>query len=93
MINFVQYVNINLRSTVVNYKVCDKCDHKNPVNATKCEKCNNSFQNDYKVELKDALRVGVIVRGLDMNEDEIQNYEMFKDDIRDNILKSGDETL
>ena len=28
-----------------------------------------------------------------MNEDEIQNYEMFKDDIRDNILKSGDETL
>ena len=80
-------------TTIANYKVCDKCNHKNPVNAVKCENCNSSFQNDYKVELKDALRVGVIVRGLDMNEDEIQNYEMFKDDIRDNILKSGDETL
>jgi len=37
--------------------------------------------------------VGVIVRGLDLNEDEIQNYEAYKDDVRDNILKSGDETL
>ena len=80
-------------ATITNFKACDKCNHKNPINASKCESCNSSFQNDYKVELKDALRVGVIVRGLDMNEDEIQNYEMFKDDIRDNILKSGDETL
>ncbi len=85
--------NHKFETTIVNFKICDKCNHKNPINASKCEKCNNSFQDDYKVELKDALRVGVIVRGLDMNEDEIQNYEMFKDDIRDNILKSGDETL
>ena len=49
------------------------------------------FKMITKLNLK-MLLVG-IVRGLDMNEDEIQNYEMFKDDIRDNILKSGDETL
>ena len=51
-------------ATITNFKVCDKCNHKNPINASKCESCNSSFQNDYKVELKDALRVGVIVRGL-----------------------------
>jgi len=78
---------------IKNFKICDQCKHENPMNASKCENCSASFQNDYKVELKDALRVGVIVRGLDINEDEIQNYETYKDDIRESILKSGDETL
>ena len=76
-----------------NLKVCEKCKHKNPMNSAKCESCGEKFENDYKVELKEALRVGVIVRGLDLNEDEIQNYEAYKDDVRDSILKSGDETL
>jgi len=76
-----------------NSKICEKCNHENPMNAAKCESCGQKFDNDYKVELKEALRVGVIVRGLDLNEDEIQNYEAYKDDVRDNILKSGDETL
>jgi len=76
-----------------NLKVCEKCKYENPMNSVKCESCGERFENDYKVELKEALRVGVIVRGLDLNEDEIQNYEAYKDDVRDNILKSGDETL
>ena len=76
-----------------NSKICEKCNHENLMNAAKCESCGQKFDNDYKVELKEALRVGVIVRGLDLNEDEIQNYEAYKDDVRDNILKSGDETL
>lgn len=80
-------------ASIKNYKVCVKCNHENAISALKCEKCNESFQDDYKINLKDALRVGVIVRGLDLSEDEVQNYESYKDDIRENILKSGDETL
>jgi hypothetical protein len=58
-----------------------------------CQHCGYKYSTDYEVSLRDALRVGAIVRGMDIDEEDVQESEEMANDFRDFVLKSGDETL
>jgi RNA polymerase subunit RPABC4/transcription elongation factor Spt4 len=75
------------------YKTCEQCEQLNPLNVDQCQFCGNSFTHDFEVTLKDALRVGAIVRGLDLEEEEVVEGEKYKDTVGREILKTGDENL
>ncbi len=51
------------------------------------------FQSPFCVTLEEALRVGAIVRGMDLDEDEIRAGKELSLQIRADILESGDDTL
>ena len=48
---------------------------------------------EFHLTLEDALRTGVIVRGMDLDEEEAREGEAMADDVREKILQSGDEKL
>ena len=48
---------------------------------------------EFHLTLEDALRTGVIVRGMDIDEEEAREGEAMADDVREKILQSGDEKL
>jgi len=75
------------------YKTCDQCDKQNPVNVEQCQFCGHSFKHDFEVNLNEALRVGAIVRGMDLDEEEVVEGEKYKRNISNDILRSGDENL
>jgi hypothetical protein len=43
--------------------------------------------------LDEALGAGAIIRGIDINEDEVQLGEEMAEPVRERILRSGDEQL
>jgi hypothetical protein len=43
--------------------------------------------------LDEALRAGAIIRGVDIDEDELQLGEKMAEPVRERILRSGDEQL
>lgn len=75
------------------YKSCPECEGLNPKSARSCQHCGYKFNLDFEVSLRDALRVGAIVRGMDIDESDVQESEEMAEDFRDFVLKSGDETL
>lgn len=75
------------------FKACDECEGLNPVSAEKCQHCGSSFKAEYEISLNEALRMGAIVRGMDLNEDEVQDAEKNKSQILRDILSSGDDAI
>lgn len=76
-----------------NYRTCPNCEGLNPKSAASCQHCGQKFNADFEVSLRDALRVGAIVRGMDIDEEDVQESEEMAEDFRDFVLKSGDENL
>lgn len=75
------------------FKNCDTCDGLNPTAAQSCQHCGASFEADYEITLNEALRMGAIVRGMDLDEDEVQDAEINKKQILRDILASGDDAI
>jgi superfamily II DNA or RNA helicase len=75
------------------FKSCQSCGALNHVGATACHACGSSFQAEFKLSLDEALRAGAIVRGMDIDEDEVRLAEQMAPNIRSRILKTGDDTL
>jgi superfamily II DNA or RNA helicase len=78
---------------LVRFKACATCGHQNPLGATQCQNCGESFSTSFSLTLEEALRVGAIVRGADLNEEEVREGEALAKDLRRTILASGDEVL
>jgi superfamily II DNA or RNA helicase len=74
-------------------KSCPVCRTLNPLPAKKCERCGHSFLAQFHLTLEEALRTGVITRGMDIGEEETREGEALAADVRTKILKSGDENL
>jgi len=72
---------------------CPECHSANPISAKKCVDCGHSFQAQFHLTLEEALRAGVIARGMDIDEAETREGEALAADVRAKILKSGDENL
>lgn len=72
---------------------CENCGALNSLSSQSCHACGHSFTQSYTLTLDEALRTGAIVRGMDINEAEVQFAEGMADDVRKNILRSGDERL
>ncbi len=74
-------------------KACQNCATLNPVTATSCHACGMSFSQNFTLTLDEALRAGAIVRGMDIDEQDVQVAEEMASNVRALILKSGDERL
>jgi superfamily II DNA or RNA helicase len=74
-------------------KECPQCQAKNRLSAPECHVCHYSYLQEYKLTLEEALRMGAIVRGLDLTEEEVREAEEMMPELRATILKSGDENL
>ncbi len=72
---------------------CDECEALNPLSAKECNTCGASFIHDFEISLNEALRVGAIIRGMDLDEDEVQEGETIAEDVRIGVLSSGDHQL
>ena len=80
-------------STPPRVKPCKECGALNPLTAESCHSCGASFQPDFVITLREALREGAIVRGMNLDENEVAAGEAIADEFRDRVLKSGDENL
>lgn len=74
-------------------KSCDECGGLNPLGAKTCLHCGNSFEQSFTVSLREALRVGVIARGMKITEDDTQLGERVAAEVNRKILETGDERL
>jgi hypothetical protein len=74
-------------------KHCHTCDAANPLDAEECHACGESFLTAFEISLKEALRDGAIVRGASLSEAEVQQSERIAVQVRQELLRSGDENL
>ena len=77
----------------ISFKTCDECSALNPAGADKCQSCGHSFRVEFEITLNEALRVGAIVRGMDLEEDEVRDGEQHQTEILRDVLASGDDAL
>jgi superfamily II DNA or RNA helicase len=75
------------------FKCCPECTTLNPRSAISCQGCGESFQANFVLTLDEALRTGAIVRGIELDEDEVRLSESIAAPVREKILRSGDEQL
>ena len=81
----------------ISFKTCSACQALNPRECKSCQNCGEPFENprqiEYEITLNDALRQGVIVRGMDISEAETQDGEAMAEEIFEAVYNSGDESL
>jgi superfamily II DNA or RNA helicase len=75
------------------YKQCSTCNALNPISAKNCQQCGESFSYKFDLTLEEALRAGAIIRGMDIEESDVQEAEAMASEVRQKILRSGDEKL
>jgi len=75
------------------FKTCDKCEAPNPIRAPQCQNCGERFGADFVITLNEALRVGAIVRGMDLEEGEVLDGEALAGDARAFAMQTGDAQL
>jgi superfamily II DNA or RNA helicase len=75
------------------FKACVHCGALNPVTAGACQNCGQQFATGFVLTLDEALRTGAIVRGLDIDEQAVQQSEAMATAVRQMVLKSGDARL
>jgi superfamily II DNA or RNA helicase len=77
------------------YKHCldDKCQALNPVSASTCQTCGESFHMKYKINLASAFRDGVIANELDISEEDVQIAEKNFEQLRKDFLEEGDPQM
>ncbi len=74
-------------------KLCSACDQLNPLTAKECQFCGEKFGHDFEISLDEALRVGAIIRGMELDENEVKEGEEIRDEFRKGVLASGDAQL
>ena len=75
------------------FKKCDSCNTQNPFQSKSCQSCGDDFSLEYKLTLKEALRLGGISRGMEIEEEDVVLAEQNRKELREALLKSGDEEL
>ncbi len=75
------------------FKACAKCEGLNQMSAKVCQHCGAEFGVKFILTLDEALRAGAIVRGMDIDEEEVQEAEGMSDSFRKQVMTSGDEKL
>ena len=73
--------------------LCLSCGEFNEADADYCHACNAKLSHDFKIELNEALRDGAIIRGMELDEDEVQVGEKMGHSLKNDILASGDDVL
>ena len=74
-------------------KTCNDCGAINPITAQICHACGSPFSHDFNLTLDEALRTGAIVRGMDIDEEEVRQSEKIAEVVHGRVLRSGDQRL
>ena len=74
-------------------RACPDCSALNPVTAGTCQACGALLTTSFSLTLDEALRTGAIVRGMDIDEEEVRHAEEIAPEVRDRVLRSGDQKL
>ena len=74
-------------------KPCPACRALNSPAAAACVQCGKSFAPVFTLTLDEALRAGAIIRGMDLDEDEVRQAEEMAPMVRGRVLQSGDQAL
>jgi hypothetical protein len=74
-------------------RVCSACETLNPQTAKECQFCGERFGHEFEISLNEALRVRAIIRGMELDEDEVKEGEQIRDEFRKGVLSSGDDQL
>lgn len=74
-------------------RACHACEALNPLSAKECQFCGEAFGHDFEITLDEALRVGAIIRGMELDEEEVVEGESIRDEFRKGVLASGDAQL
>ena len=77
----------------INWKKCSSCGALNPRSSSECHECGEQFGIKFTLTLDEALRNGAIARGMDINETDVKEGERIANDVREQILMSGDQIL
>ena len=77
----------------VQMSACPHCETLNPVHSKICMGCGESLGLAVDMTLREALRTGAIVRGMDIDEEDVLAAEKMAPAIRRHLLSSGDEVL
>ncbi len=75
------------------FKPCASCGALNPLSAKSCQQCGEDFGTDFTLTLDEALRTGAIVRGMDVEEQDVQEGEAMAATVRKLVVSGGDEKL
>ena len=75
------------------FKPCPECAALNPMTAATCQECGASFATSFTLTLEEALRTGAIVRGMDVDEVDVQASEAMAPSFRRKLLNSGDAKM
>ncbi|WP_141400402.1 DEAD/DEAH box helicase family protein [Magnetospirillum sp. 15-1] len=75
------------------FKPCPSCSGLNQLSATACQHCGTVFGSDFSLSLDEALRTGAIVRGMDIEEEDVQAGEAMAESVRKVVMASGDQKL
>ncbi|HZG45488.1 MAG TPA: DEAD/DEAH box helicase family protein [Allosphingosinicella sp.] len=75
------------------FKPCPACEGLNVMSAKTCQHCGASFATEFKLTLDEALRAGAIVRGMDIEEEDVREGEAMAEDFRRDAISSGDAKL
>jgi superfamily II DNA or RNA helicase len=75
------------------FKACEECGALNPRGTPECQVCGHSFGTEFDITLNEALRLGAIVRGMDLEESEVREGEAMKTEILRRALASGDDAI
>jgi len=78
---------------MTSFRACPDCGGLNPAGAQDCQNCGSSLGHAFTLTLDEALRTGAIVRGMEIDEEEVQAGEQIAPKVRDMVLKSGDTAL
>ena len=73
----------------VRFKPCGKCGAQNSLTAESCQNCGESFASGFTLTLEEALRTGAIVRGMDIDEEDVVEGEKMAGQVRRAALGSG----
>ena len=63
------------------------------MSAKSCQHCGKPFGATFTLTLDEALRAGAIARGMDIDEEEVQESEKMATSFRNKALADGDQTL
>lgn len=75
------------------FKPCPDCGGLNPSSAKSCQHCGANFAADFTLTLDEALRTGAIVRGMDIEEQDVVEGEEMAENVRKVVMASGDQKL
>ena len=75
------------------WKQCGECGALNPIRAESCQSCGASFTAEIELSLEEALRDGVITRGMQISEDEASESEAMAPFVRKAAYRTGDALI